>query len=85
MKQFTTKSLARYNGKLGAAAYIAYAGKVYDVTHSFLWQHGKHQARHYAGRDCTGELKDAPHGEDLIYKFPQVGEFILNPKGFENL
>ena len=76
MKQFTTKSLAQYNGKHGAPAYIAYAGKVYDVTHSWLWKKGKHQARHYAGRDCTGELKDAPHGEDLIHKFPQVGEFI---------
>jgi predicted heme/steroid binding protein len=81
MRKFTSTTLAQYNGKHGTPAYIAYAGKVYDVTQSFLWQKGKHQARHYAGVDCTAELQDAPHGADFIYKFPQVGEFIVEHHG----
>jgi predicted heme/steroid binding protein len=76
MRKFTAETLSQYNGKDGAPAYIAYAGKVYDVTNSFLWQRGKHQVIHYAGADSTADLKTAPHGAELIYKFPQVGEFI---------
>jgi predicted heme/steroid binding protein len=81
MRKFTAETLAQYNGKNGASAYIAYAGKVYDVTNSFLWQKGKHQVIHHAGVDCTTLLNSAPHGADLIYKFPQVGEFIVEHYG----
>jgi predicted heme/steroid binding protein len=40
MRRFTRKELAQYHGKDGAPAFIAYEGKVYDVSHSFLWQDG---------------------------------------------
>lgn len=73
MKIFKKDELAQYNGKNGAPALIAYGGKVHDVSTSFLWRDGKHQVLHSAGQDLTDALRDAPHGEDLIEKFPIVG------------
>lgn len=57
-------------------AYIALDGKVYDVTESPLWRSGKHQVVHEAGRDLTKELDKAPHGKEMLDKFPLVGEFL---------
>lgn len=73
MRIFTKKELAKFNGKNNPSIYIAYKGYVYDVSNSFLWQKGKHQAYHNAGKDLTGLLEDAPHGEEMIFKFPVVG------------
>jgi len=73
MKVFTRDELARYNGKHGSPAYLAYQGKVYDVSTSFLWRIGEHQAFHAAGNDLTAALEDAPHGPELLRKFPVVG------------
>ncbi len=74
MRKFTREELKKYDGKDGRPAYIAYKGKVYDVTSSFLWQKGKHMAMHYAGEDLTAELEQAPHGEDLLERFPVIGK-----------
>jgi predicted heme/steroid binding protein len=76
---FTKDELAHYNGKDGTPAYIAYEGKVYDVTDSFLWQNGRHQVLHIAGRDMTGSLDQAPHGADVLDEFPVVG--VLSESG----
>ena len=73
MRKFSRKELAQYNGKNGAPAFIAYKGKVYDVSNSFLWRDGNHQVLHNAGLDLTDGLKEAPHGEDMLERFPQVG------------
>ncbi len=73
MRQFTRRELARFNGKDGAPAFIAYEGKVYDVSRSFLWKNGWHQALHAAGSDFTGSLDEAPHYADLLERFPMVG------------
>ncbi|MFW6247448.1 MAG: cytochrome b5 domain-containing protein [bacterium] len=75
MKKFTEEELKKFDGK-NKPAYIAYKGKVYDISDSYHWQEKKHHARHKAGKSLTGELKHAPHGEDLIKKFPIVGELI---------
>ncbi len=75
MKTFTRGELVRCDGKEGRAAYIAYQGKVYDVTASFLWKGGRHQALHEAGRDLTTALAEAPHGSDLLARVPVVGIF----------
>jgi predicted heme/steroid binding protein len=72
-RQFTREELSRYNGRDGAAAFIAYKGIVYDVSNSFLWQQGRHQVLHHAGVDLTDSLEQAPHGEDVLKKFPVVG------------
>jgi predicted heme/steroid binding protein len=66
-------NLAKYDGSNGIA-YVAYRGKVYDVSQSFLWQKGRHQVVHRAGCDLTKALENAPHGPELLARFPVVGE-----------
>ena len=73
MKIFTKEELSYFNGEDGKPSYIGFEGKVYDVTKSFLWMGGKHQALHRAGEDLTDALKNAPHGSEFIKKFPMVG------------
>jgi len=73
MRRFTKRELAQYNGKEGARTYVAYKGKVYDVSRSFLWQDGRHQVLHTAGKDLTGSLAEAPHGPEFLEQFPVVG------------
>ena len=75
-RKFTKEELARNNGRDSTSVYIAYDGKVYDVTGSFLWQKGKHQVMHFAGKDLTEELSDAPHGPDLLDRYPVIGILI---------
>jgi predicted heme/steroid binding protein len=73
MKEFSKEELARYDGRNGLPAYVAYNGKVYDVTGSFLWKDGGHQVLHRAGADLTDALEQAPHDGDVLEKFPIVG------------
>jgi len=73
MRIFTKRELAVHDGKKGRPAYVACEGKVYDVTKSFLWQEGVHQVLHQAGNDFTQEVKCAPHGKELLDRFPVVG------------
>lgn len=73
MARFSKEELARYNGKNGAPAYIAYKGKVYDVSNSFQWRSGRHQVLHNAGEDLTDSLEQAPHGVELLERFPVIG------------
>ena len=73
MKKFTKAELDQYNGKNGMPIFVAYQGKVYDVSSSFLWRKGKHQVLHKAGLDLTEDLKGAPHGAEMLEKFPVVG------------
>jgi len=50
MRVFTKEELKKYDGSKGVA-YVAYHGKVYDVSQSFLWKSGVHQVLHRAGCD----------------------------------
>ncbi|HEX9076755.1 MAG TPA: hypothetical protein VF932_13305 [Anaerolineae bacterium] len=43
---------------------------------SFLWQNGKHQVVHNAGADLTEYLTEAPHGPEMLQKFPVVGMLV---------
>ena len=70
-KEYTLEELAEYNGTNGKA-YVAYQGKVYDVSNSTLWTGGKHKG-HNAGKDLTEEMNKAPHGSEILNGFPVVG------------
>ena len=72
-RKFTKEELGQFNGKNDSPAFIACNGRVYDVTGSFLWQKGRHQAMHNAGSDLTESIDQAPHGTDLLERFPVVG------------
>jgi len=72
-RKFTSKELEEHNGKNGKPAYIAYRGKVYDVSDSDLWRDGEHMGLHQAGKDLTEELELAPHREEVLGRVKLVG------------
>jgi len=86
MAQLTEKDLAAYDGQDGRPAYVAHAGRVLDVTASKLWKTGRHMSRHSAGLDLTADFSKAPHGEDVLDRFPQVGTLVrsLAPEPAKN-
>ena len=75
-QKLTMEELNQFNGRNGAPAYIAFKGTIYDVSYSYHWQNGQHWVMHFAGRDLTREMDDAPHGAELLETFPVVGILI---------
>lgn len=73
MREFSLEELAENNGGEGKPVYIAHEGKVYDVTRSKLWKTGIHMKRHQSGRDLTTDIGAAPHGPEVLGRYPQVG------------
>ena len=73
MKEITSEELLSFNGKDGKPVYIAYQGKVYDVSKSPLWSKGLHMNRHPSGKDLSGEILAAPHGAEVFERYPEVG------------
>ncbi len=73
MKKIHKKDLIKFNGINGAPSYIVYRGIVYDVSQSWHWKDGKHNALHKAGEDLTDALDGAPHNEDLLERVPLIG------------
>ncbi len=76
-REFSEEELAKYDGKEGRAAYIAYKGSVYDVSASRMWKNGVHANEHTAGYDLTAQLEYAPHGDSVFERYPKIG--ILLP------
>jgi predicted heme/steroid binding protein/uncharacterized membrane protein len=72
-REFTLAELAEKNGADGHPTYIAYQGKVYDVSGSSMWEEGRHMDVHRAGHELSSELAEAPHGEEVLERYPQVG------------
>lgn len=75
LKTYTKNQLALRNGVDKEDIWVAYLGKIYDVTDSRLWLKGKHY-EHWAGQDLTEEMLDAPHTERVFGKFKIIGELI---------
>ncbi len=72
-KRFTIHKLKEFDGKEGRPGYIAFKGKVYDISNSALWKNGIHQGTHIAGNDLTGNILSAPHSEEVLLKFHVAG------------
>ncbi len=66
--------IKQYTGE-NSKTYIAYSGKVYDVSASKLWKKGIHMRLHKGGNDLTASLEVAPHGDEVLKKFAVVGNF----------
>jgi predicted heme/steroid binding protein len=73
----TKRQLSLRNGTEKPEIWVAFQGKVYDVSASRLWKNGKHY-EHWAGQDLTLELADAPHSEAVFEKFECVGRYEEN-------
>jgi 2-oxoglutarate ferredoxin oxidoreductase subunit beta len=76
LKSLSLKELQRFDGQEGRPLYVGYKGKVYDLSSSPLFQGEKRMRCHIAGKDLTREIELAPHGEDLVLKFPVVGRLV---------
>jgi predicted heme/steroid binding protein len=66
MKKFSERELIEYDGKNSRRAFIAFNGKVYDVTDSSKWREGIHFKAHSAGIDLSNALKDSTHGSEVL-------------------
>jgi predicted heme/steroid binding protein/uncharacterized membrane protein len=73
MKIMQSEEVSRNNGKDGKPTYVVHRDKVYDVSESKLWKGGIHMRRHPAGKDLTQDIQAAPHGTEVLERFPQVG------------
>jgi predicted heme/steroid binding protein/uncharacterized membrane protein len=81
IRYFTKSELKKFDGRDGRPAYIAFQGKIYDVSNSMSWKNGIHRGRHAAGEELTQVMINAPHGEAVLSKFPLVGQ--LSQQTFE--
>jgi predicted heme/steroid binding protein len=79
-KVFDPLTLMAFDGKGETPAYIAFRGKVYDVSNLKLWKNGIH-IKHQAGHDLTDAISKAPHGEEKLESVNVVGTYdaSLNP------
>lgn len=75
-RKFSLEELSQFNGKNGKPAYVAYKGKVYDVTDSYQWVDGEH-LQHMAGEDHTEAMDIAPHNGEVMDRMKVVG--VLEP------
>lgn len=73
---YTKSQLALRNGQDKPEIWVAFEGKIYDVSGSRLWRNGKHY-EHWAGQDLSQELQnDAPHTHSVLEKFEVVGILV---------
>jgi predicted heme/steroid binding protein len=75
MLRLTKKELEEHDGTNGSKCYVAYQGKIYDVTGSHLFADGMH-FEHYAGEDLTEAMEEAPHDDNIFSEFEVVGVLV---------
>ncbi len=75
-ERFDVESLSKNDGKEDRPTYIAHGGRVIDVSKSKLWASGTHMGRHHAGTDLTADIAAAPHGPEVLERYPQVGMLL---------
>ena len=73
MKELDLKDIEKFDGTNGNPVYIVHQGKVFDVSESKLWKTGMHMKRHRSGKDLTTDFQAAPHGTEVLERFPRVG------------
>jgi predicted heme/steroid binding protein len=83
-KVFDPLTLQAFDRKNDSPAFIAFKGKVYDMTALNLWKTGSHM-KHQAGVDLTDAILKAPHGEEKLGSVPVAGIYdaaLKPPKTF---
>ena len=76
LKKFSFEDLKQYDGQGGKPVYIAFNGKVYDVSSSSSWSGGSHMGRHNRNDNLAEAIKGAPHGDEVLAKVRQVGVLV---------
>ncbi len=75
-KSFTVAELAKFDGKEGRRAYVAFQGVVYDFTDVKSWKNGEHKDGKKAGNDYTDALEKVWHGAKVLKDKPVVGKLV---------
>ena len=70
---YTSETLAQFDGVENEEAYIAFEGRIYDVSDTF--SEGTHQGNE-AGQDLTEELKEAGHGPEVLDDQEHIGYYL---------
>ncbi len=83
-RQITEDELKKCDGQEGRPGWVAFRGKVYDVSSSQRWPGGTHMKRHQGGRDLTSEFAAAPHDEKVFQRFPIVGTLVAAEQRMSN-
>ncbi|MCK9226449.1 MAG: cytochrome b5 domain-containing protein [Syntrophorhabdaceae bacterium] len=73
MREIDGRELAANDGRGGRPLWVAHKGRIFDLSTSSLWEGGSHMGSHNAGGDLTDEIDDAPHGPEMLERFPQIG------------
>ncbi len=76
LKKFSFEELRQFDGQGGKPVYIAFNGKVYDVSSSSSWSGGSHLGIHNRNENLGEKIKSAPHGEEVFDKVKQVGVIV---------
>ena len=74
LKRFSAAELQQFDGQNGQPFYVVFKNKVYDLSASKLWIQGKHMSIHTRNENLGETIKGAPHSEDLLERFPLIGE-----------
>ncbi len=72
-RSFVQDELEKFDGKEGRAFYIAFKGKIYDLSNSKLWIQGTHMGIHTKNENLAETIKTAPHGEEMLERFAVLG------------
>jgi len=72
VKELDRETLSQCDGKEGKPTYIAHKERVIDVSESPLWKGGIHMQRHQAGHELSVDIQAAPHGLEVLDRYPQV-------------
>jgi arsenite oxidase small subunit len=72
-RSFSKDELEKFDGKEGRPLYIAFNGKIYDLSNSKLWIQGTHMGIHTRNEDLAETIKTAPHGEEMLQRFTVLG------------
>jgi predicted heme/steroid binding protein/uncharacterized membrane protein len=73
VREVDPKELSGCNGKNGNPTWVVHRERIIDVSKSKLWAGGLHMERHHAGNDLTADIELAPHGLEVLERYPQVG------------
>jgi len=73
MQEFDLNDIEKFDGTNGKPVYIVHQGKVFDVSKSKLWKTGMHMKRHRSGKELSADFQAAPHGTEVLERFPRVG------------
>ena len=76
LKKFNFEELKQYDGQGGKPTFIAFNGKVYDVSSSSSWSGGSHMGRHNRNDNLAEAIKRAPHGDEVFAKVKQIGILV---------